>query len=105
MSIEMSSKQAKQFLTFQIIINFISLQFMLLALVVLSSITKKGEIVAKMASHAILQYNVLAINDTHNTWTNMIAKMIILRLLVSSDDKVKKSKSKKSRQRYFSITG
>ena len=52
----------------------------------------------------------------------MIVKMTILRLLGSSDDKekigvvrpegstrieetVKKSKSKKSRQRYFSITG
>ena len=45
--------------------------------------------VAKMASHAIFQYNVLAIDDTHNTWTNMIVKMIILRLLGSSDDKEK----------------
>ena len=45
--------------------------------------------VAKMASHAIFQYNVLAIDDTHNTWTNMIVKMIILRLLGSSDDKDK----------------
>ena len=43
--------------------------------------------VAKMASHAIFQYNVLAIDDTHNTWTNVIVKMIILRLLGSSDDK------------------
>ena len=42
-----------------------------------------------MASHAIFQYNVLAIDDTHNTWTNMIVKMIILRLLGSSDDKEK----------------
>ena len=33
-----------------------------------------GPFVAKMASHAIFQYNVLAINDTHNTWTNMIVK-------------------------------
>ena len=85
-----------------------------------------------MTSHAIFQYNVLAIDDTHNTWTNRIVKMTILRLLGSSDDKekigvarpegpplrgfcssvqgtrieetVKKSKSKKSRQRYFSIT-
>ena len=32
-------------------------------------------VVAKMASHAIFQYNVLAIDDTHNTWTNMIVKM------------------------------
>ena len=45
--------------------------------------------VAKMASHAIFQYNVLAIDDTHNTWTNMIIKMTILRLLSSSDDKEK----------------
>ena len=55
----------------------------------LSSITKKGEIVAKMASHAIFQYNILAIDDTHNTWTNMIVKINIPRLLGSSDDKEK----------------
>ena len=47
------------------------------------------KVVAKMASHAIFQYNVLAINDTHNTWTNMIVKMNIPRLLGSSDDKEK----------------
>ena len=46
-------------------------------------------VVAKMASHAIFQYNVLAIDDTHNTWTNVIVKMTILRLLGSSDDKEK----------------
>ena len=46
--------------------------------------------VAKMASHAIFQYNVLAIDDTHNTWTNMIIKMNIPRLLGSSDDKEKR---------------
>ena len=81
-------------------------------------------VVAKMASHAIFQYNVLAIDDTHNSWTNMIVKMTILRLLGSSDDKekigvarpddeqgtrieetVKKSKSKRSRRRQFAITG
>ena len=45
--------------------------------------------VAKMASHAIFQYNVLAIDDTHNTWINMIVKMTILKLLGSSDDKEK----------------
>ena len=56
----------------------------------LSSITKKGEIVAKMASHTIFQYNVLAIDDAHNTWTNMIVKKTILRLLGSSDDKEKR---------------
>ena len=55
----------------------------------LSSITKKGEIVAKMASHAIFQYNILAIDDTHNTWTNMIVKINIPKLLGSSDDKEK----------------
>ena len=43
----------------------------------------------KMAFHAIFQYIVLAIDDTHNTWTNMIVKMIILKLLGSSDDKEK----------------
>ena len=59
-------------------------------MVVLSSITKKGEIVAKMASHAIFQYNILAIDDTHNTWTNMIVKINIPRLLGSSDDKEKR---------------
>ena len=42
-----------------------------------------------MASLAIFQYNVLAIDDIHNTWTNMIIKMTILRLLGSSDDKKK----------------
>ena len=42
-----------------------------------------------MTSHAIFQYNILAIDDTHNTWTNMIVKMTILRLLGSSDDKEK----------------
>ena len=36
--------------------------------------------VAKMASHAIFQYNVLAVDDTHNTWTNMIVKTNIPRL-------------------------
>ena len=85
--------------------------------------------VEKMASHAIFQYNVLAIDVTHNSWTNMIVKMTILRLLGSSDDKekigvarpeglplrgfrrtrieetVKKTKSKKSRQRQFTING
>ena len=45
--------------------------------------------VAKMASHGIFQYNILAIDDTHNTWTNMIVKINIPRLLGSSDDKEK----------------
>ena len=44
-----------------------------------------------MAYHAIFQYNVLAIDDIHNTWTNMIIKMIILRILGSSDDKEKEN--------------
>ena len=43
-----------------------------------------------MASHAIFQYNILAIDDTYNTWTNVIVKMTILRLLGSSDDKEKR---------------
>ena len=34
-------------------------------------------------------FNILAINDTHNTWTNMIVKINIPRLLGSSDDKEK----------------
>ena len=42
-----------------------------------------------MASYPIFQYNVLAIDDTHNTWTNMIVKMNIPRLLGSRDDKEK----------------
>ena len=46
-------------------------------------------LVTKMASHAIFQYIVLAIDDTHNTWTNMIVKRNIPRLLGSSDDKEK----------------
>ena len=45
--------------------------------------------VAKMVSQAIFQYITLAIDDTHNTWTNMIVKMTILRLLGSNDDKEK----------------
>ena len=65
MSIEMSSEQAK-FLTFQIGINFIFLQFILLVLIVLSSITKKREIVGKMVSYATFQYNILVI-DIDNT--------------------------------------
>ena len=43
-----------------------------------------------MASHAVFQYNILAIDDTHNTWTNVIVKMTILKLLGSSDDKEKR---------------
>ena len=54
-----------------------------------NSQTASLAVVAKMTSHAIFQYNVLAIDDTLNTWTNMIVKMTILRLLDSSDDKEK----------------
>ena len=43
---------------------------------------------AKMASHAIFQYNVLAIDDTHNTWTNICVKMIIIRLIDPRDEKI-----------------
>ena len=64
------------------------MQFILLALVVLSSITKTGEIVPKMASHAKFQYNVLAIDDAHNTWTNICVKMIIIRLIGPWDEKI-----------------
>ena len=41
-----------------------------------------------MASHAIFQYNVLAIDDTHNTWTNICVKMIIIRLKGPRDEKI-----------------
>ena len=74
----------------------------MLTLVVLSSITKKWEIVAKMTSHAIFQYNVLAIDDTHNTWTNICLKMIIIRLIGPRDEKIQNPeeiRSKEPRQR------
>ena len=45
-------------------------------------------VVAKMASHAIFQYNILAIDDTHNTWTNICVKMIIIRLIGPRDEKI-----------------
>ena len=73
--------------------------------------------VAKMASHAIFQYNILAIDDTHNTWTNMIVKINIPRLLGSSDDKekigvarpegppLKALRSKGQELRHFAIIG
>ena len=69
---------------------------------------RPGEhVVAKIASHAIFQYNILAIDDTHNTWTNVIVKMTILRLLGSSDDKEKRgvARSKGQGLRHFAITG
>ena len=64
-----------------------------------------------MASHAIFQYNVLAIDDTHNTWTNMIVKKIILRLLGSSvatgvqGSALKALRSKGQELRHFAIIG
>ena len=45
-------------------------------------------VVAKMASHAIFQNNVLAIDDTHSTWTNICVKMIIIRLIGLRDEKI-----------------
>ena len=53
--------------------------------------------VAKMVSHAILQYNVLAIDDTHNTWTNICVKMIIIRFIGPRDVKIKDPKETKSK--------
>jgi len=59
-----------------------------------------------MASHAIFQYNVLAIDDIHNTWTNMIVKMNIPRLLGSSDDKERIALWSKGHElRHFAIIG
>ena len=61
-----------------------------------------------MASHAIFRYNVLAIDDTHNTCTNICVKMIIIRFIGPSDEKIKdpkETKSKRSEQRQFTIIG
>ena len=58
--------------------------------------------VAKMASHAIFQYNVLAIDDTHDTWTNICVKMMIIRLIGLRDEKIQnfeEIRSKGPRQR------
>ena len=55
-----------------------------------------------MASQAIFQYNVLAIDDTHNTWTNIYVKMIIIRLIGPRDEKIQNPeeiRSKGPRQR------
>jgi hypothetical protein len=55
-----------------------------------------------MVSHAIFQYNVLAIDDTHNTWTNIYVKMIIIRLIGPRDEKIQNPeeiRSKGPRQR------
>ena len=60
-----------------------------------------------MASHVIFRYNVLAIDDTHNTCTNICIKMIIIRFIGPSDEKIKdpkETKSKRSEQRQFTIT-
>ena len=61
-----------------------------------------------MISHAIFQYNVLAIDDTHNTWTNICAKIIIIRLIGPRDEKIQNPeeiKSKGPKHRQFTITG
>jgi len=55
-----------------------------------------------MASHAIFQNNILAIDDTHNTWTNICVKMIIIRLIGPRDEKIQNPEeigSKGPRQR------
>jgi len=65
-------------------------------------ITNTLSTVAKMASHAIFQYKVLAIDDTHNTWTNICVKMIIIRLIGTRDEKIQNPeeiRSKGPRQR------
>ena len=59
-------------------------------------------VVAKVASHAIFQYNVLAIDDTHKTWINICVKMIIIRLIGLRDEKIQnleEIRSKGPRQR------
>jgi len=55
-----------------------------------------------MASHTIFQYNVLAIDDTHNNWTNICVKMIIIKLIGPRDEKIlnpEEIRSKEPRQR------
>jgi len=55
-----------------------------------------------MASHTIFQYNVLAIDDTHNNWTNICVKMIIIKLIGPRDEKIlnpEEIRSKGPRQR------
>ena len=54
-----------------------------------NTLSRARTVVAKLTSHTIFQYNIFAIDDTYNTWTNIIVKMTILRLLGSSDDKEK----------------
>ena len=58
----------------------------------------KGNGVAKMASHAIFQYNVLAFDDTHNTWTNICVKMIIIRLIGPRDEKIQNPEEIRSKE-------
>ena len=56
----------------------------------------------KMVSHAIFQYSALAIDDTHNTWTYICVKMIIIRLIGPRDEKIQNPeeiRSKGQRQR------
>ena len=58
--------------------------------------------VAKMASHVIFQYSILAIDGIHNTWTNICVKMIIIRLIGTRDEKIQnfeEIRSKGPRQR------
>ena len=67
-----------------------------------SAVSRALGYVAKMASHAIFQYNVLVIDDTHNTWTNICVKMIIIRLIGPRDEKIQNPeeiRSKGPRQR------
>ena len=51
-----------------------------------------------MASHAIFQYNILAIDDTHNTWTNICVKMIIIRLIGPRDEKIQNPEEIRSKR-------
>ena len=51
-----------------------------------------------MVSRATFQYNVLAIDDTHNTWTNIYVKMIIIRFIGPRDEKIKDPEEIKSKR-------
>jgi len=55
--------------------------------------------IAKMASRAIFQYNVLAIDDTHNTWTNICVKMIIIWFIGPRDEKIQNAEEIMSKHR------
>ena len=63
-------------------LNLLIFANIMLALIVLSSITKKGDIETNMAP--FMPFRVILVNGT-----NMIVKMTILRFLGSSDDKEK----------------